>query len=223
MDNTKYNTSLQSPALGRSAGAVSVQIVDDHKMFIEGIEKIINESGIARVIGTANSVHACWDMLRDDQPDVLLLDIHLPDGNGIDLCPKLKEKYPGLKILALTSFAEYAVVNRMLEGGALGYVLKNAMSEEILQGIETVAEGKKFLCDEVNLLLKKQADKAIILTGKERELLRLIAEGFITSEIAEKMYLGVETINSYRKNLLFKLQVRNTAALVKMAMEQKLI
>ena len=202
---------------------IQVQIVDDHKMFVEGIERIINESGVAEVAGKAYSARDCMNMLSYEQADVLLLDIHLPDGNGVDLCPEILRKYPGLKILALTSFSEYAVVNRMLNAGALGYILKNAMAEEILQGIEIVASGEKFICEEVNLLLKKQTDNAIVLTGREQELLRLICEGYINTEIAEKMCLGVETINSYRKNLLFKLQARNTAVLVKMAMEEKLI
>ncbi len=202
---------------------ITVQIVDDHRMFVEGLEKIIHESGIAEIIGKAHNARECWNMLTWEQADVLLLDVHLPDGNGVDLCPQIKQKYPALKILALTSFAEYAVVSRMLENGAIGYVLKNAMPEEIIQGIETVAEGEKFLCHEVDLLLKKQAGRAVILTRKERELLRLIAEGYISSEIAEKMHLGIDSINNYRKNLLLKLDARNTAVLVKMAVEQKLI
>jgi DNA-binding NarL/FixJ family response regulator len=212
-----------SPLSTLHSQLIRVAVVDDHKMFVEGIERIIRESGIAEVTGKAHSARECWQMLAYEQPDVLLLDIHLPDGNGVDLCAEILAKYPGLKILALTSFSEYAVVNRMLDNGALGYVLKNAMSEEILQGIETVVEGEKFICEEVNLLLKKQKDQAIVLTGREQELLRLISEGYINTEIAEKMFLGVETINSYRKNLLFKLQARNTAVLVKMAIEQKLI
>jgi len=202
---------------------IQVQIVDDHKMFVEGIERIINGSGVAEVTGKAHSARECWQMLSFGQADVLLLDIHLLDGNGVDLCSEILTRYPGLKILALTSFSEYAVVNRMLAAGALGYVLKNAMAEEILQGVEVVATGEKFICEEVNLLLKKQTGNAIVLTGRERELLRLICEGYINTEIAEKMCLGVETINSYRKNLLFKLQARNTAVLVKMAIEQRLI
>ena len=202
---------------------IQVQIVDDHKMFVEGIERIINGSGFAEVSGKAYSARECWSMLSFGQADVLLLDIHLPDGNGVELCPEILTRYPELKILALTSFSEYAVVNRMLSAGASGYVLKNAMAEEILQGIEVVASGEKFICEEVNLLLKKQSGNAIVLTGREQELLRLICEGYINTEIAEKMILGVETINSYRKNLLFKLQARNTAVLVKMAVEQKLI
>ncbi len=202
---------------------ITVQIVDDHKMFVEGLEKIIVESGVAKIIGKAYNARECWQMLVWEQADVLLLDVHLPDGNGVDLCPQIKQKYPTLKILALTSFAEYAVVSRMLENGAAGYVLKNAMAEEIIQGIETVAEGEKFLCHEVDLLLKKQANNAVILTRKERELLRLISEGYISSERAEKMHLGIDSINNYRKNLLLKLDARNTAVLVKIAIEQKLI
>ena len=202
---------------------IQVQIIDDHKMFVEGLEKIINESGIAKVGGKAHTARDGRLMLDGGQADVLLLDVHLPDGNGVDLCSEFLAQYPKLKVLALTSFSEYAVVSRMLNNGALGYVLKNAMSEEILQGIETVSGGEQFICEEVNLLLKKQAKKAIVLTVKELELLRLISDGYINVEIADKMCLGLETINSYRKNLLFKLQARNTAVLVKMAIEQKLI
>ncbi len=224
MDNTKYNASSQSPPLGKSGGAVcSVQLIDDHKMFVEGIEKIINDSGIAKVIGKAHTARACWEMLATEQADVLLLDIHLPDGNGIELCPQIKVKYPQIKILALTSFSEHAVVKRMLGNGADGYILKNALSEEFLEGIEVVASGNTFLCDEVNLLLKKQADTAVLLTRREQELLRLITEGYINSEIAEKMIISVETVKNYRKNLLAKLDARNTAALVKIALEQKLV
>ncbi|MCL2098543.1 MAG: response regulator transcription factor [Bacteroidales bacterium] len=202
---------------------IKVMIIDDHKMFVEGIERIINESGIAQVVAKAYTVREGRLMLSGEQADVLLLDIHLPDGNGIDLCAEILTKYPNMKILALTSFSEYTVVNRMLNNGALGYLLKNAMAEEILQGIETVNMGEKFICEEVNLLLKKQSGQAVVLTGREEELLRLICEGYINIEIADKMCLGVETINSYRKNLLFKLQARNTAVLVKMAIEQKII
>jgi DNA-binding NarL/FixJ family response regulator len=192
-------------------------------MFVEGIERIINESGIAQVIGKAYNACECKQMLAGQLANVLLLDIQLPDSSGLELCVEIKKNYPKLNILALTSFSGYSVVHRMLQNGALGYVLKNAMAEEILEGIETVAAGKKFLCEEVDLLLQKQKGAAIVLTKKEHTLLRLIAEGYTNVEIADKMFHGVETVNSYRKNLLFKMQARNTAVLVKMAIEQKLI
>lgn len=202
---------------------IRVQIVDDHKMLVEGLSKLIDESGIAKVTAASHNAAQCFQTLSNEVPDVLLLDINLPDANGVDLCAELKSKYPDLKILALTSYGEYTVVRRMIENGALGYVLKNAMSEEVIAGIEAVASGEVFLCHEVDVLMKKQKNTAIWLTPQERKLLKLIVEGYTNPEIAEKIFLSSETIKGYRKNLLFKLGVKNTATLVKLAIEQKLI
>lgn len=202
---------------------INVLITDDHILLTEGLKKIINDSEIARVIAVTHNGNDCRYLLKEILPDVLLLDINLPDTDGISLCAELKSVYPSLKILALTSYGEYTMVRRMMESGASGYILKNAMAEEMLEGIEAVASGNTFLCHEVDLLMKKQANNAIWLTPRERQLLQLIAEGNTNQEIAEKIFLGVETVNSYRKNLLFKLGARNTAVLVKMAFEQKLI
>ena len=202
---------------------IQVQIVDDHKMLVEGLRKLIDESGTAIVTAVSHDAAHCYRILANEIPDVLLLDINLPDANGVDLCAELKSKYPDLKILALTSYGEYTVVRRMIENGALGYVLKNAMSEEMIAGIEAVASGELFLCHEVDVLIKKQENTAIWLTLRERELLKLIVEGYTNPEIAEKIFLSPETIKGYRKNLLFKLGVKNTATLVKLAIEQKLI
>lgn len=202
---------------------VSVQIVDDHKMLVEGLERIFFNSGRIEVTGKAHTLQECRQMLRRNRADVLLLDVHLPDGNGVAFCREILDKYPELKIMALTSFSEYSVVSRMLDNGALGYVLKNAMAEEMIMGVLTVATGARFLCAEVDMLLKKKPNQEMMLTGKEREMLRLITEGYTNPEIADKIALSVETINTYRKNLLLKLQARNTAVLVKVALEQKLI
>jgi DNA-binding NarL/FixJ family response regulator len=202
---------------------ISVAIVDDHKVVVEGLERLINESGIAKVIGKAYTAAACWSVLAEQTPDVLLLDVGLPDGNGADLCPEIKQRYPDLHILMLTSYAEYAVITQSLENGAAGYVLKNAMAEEILEGIQVVASGKRFLCEEVDLLLKNRSDNAVVLTRQERKLLGLVVEGCSNAEIADRMCLGYETIKSYRKNLILKLNAHNTALLVKMAIEQKLV
>lgn len=162
-------------------------------------------------------------MLEQSLPDVLFLDINLPDYSGLDLCKQIKTSYPSVEIIALTSYGEYAVIREMMENGASGYVLKNAMPEEILLSIETVYEGGTFLCEQIDLLMKKRSADPVWLTPREKELLTFIAEGFTNGEIAEKMFLSVETINSYRKNLLCKLNARNTAVMVKIALEQKLI
>jgi DNA-binding NarL/FixJ family response regulator len=202
---------------------IKVGIVDDHPLLLEGLKKLVNDSKEAEVIIEAASCKEISTKLFREQPDVLLLDINLPDGSGIELCKELTLRWPALKIIALTSFGEYTIVRKMLENGAMGYLLKNSMPEEIMDCIRSVAAGEEFLCHDVDLLMKKQKERHIFLTPRETDLLRLIVEGYTNPEIAEKLFLGVETINSYRKNLLLKLNARNTAVLVKMAVEQKLI
>ena len=202
---------------------ISVFIIDDHRLFVEGMSKLINDSGIAQVTHAGYSAKDWRLLLQQGLPDVLLLDIELPDGNGIDLCAELKKTFPALKILALTSYGEYHAVRRMLENGAMGYVLKNAMAEEIYAGIETVASGDTFLCHEVDVMLKRKSHDAIWLSPSEQRLLKLIVEGYTNPEISEKLCLGQKTIKSYRQNLLVKLGAKNTATLVGMAIKQKLV
>ena len=202
---------------------IQVAVIEDHQVVIDGLEKIISESGIAQLAGKSHNIAGCWQMLAASQPDVLMLDVGLPDGNGIELCPQIKAKYPSVNILMLTSYAELNVITRALEEGALGYVLKNAMSEEIVEGIRAVASGERFLCEEVNILLKNRETHPVRLSRREQELLRLIVSGSTNSEISDQMCLGYETIKSYRKNLIFKLKANNTAHLVKIAVEQKLV
>lgn len=202
---------------------VEVVIIDDHPALTEGLKNLIEGSGTGKVTGTASSGKEGLKIIGKLSPDLVLLDIGLPDESGVDICKTIHEKFPLVKIMAVTSFGEFTLVRKMLDNGASGYVLKNAMPEEILEGIACIMQNEVFLCHEVDLLMKKQTHRHIFLTPRETELLRLIADGFTNAEIAEKLFLGVETINSYRKNLLFKLNARNTAVLVKMAIEQKLI
>jgi DNA-binding NarL/FixJ family response regulator len=206
-----------------TAQLIRVAVVDDHKILLEGLEQLINQSGIAVITGVGYSVADCRKLLQAEIPDVLMLDVGLPDGDGCTLCAELRHTYPSLKILMLTTYAEIAVISRALEAGALGYVLKNATSDEIMDGIYAVASGIRFLCDEVELLLKKNAHNQITLTGRERQLLRLIVDGYSNSEIADRMCLAPQTVKGYRANLTFKLGTQNTAQLVRMAIEQKLV
>jgi len=105
---------------------IKVAIVDDHNVVVDGVERYIIASGIACLTGKANNIAGCWEMLSETQPDVLLLDVGLPDGSGMDLCPLLKAKYPAMNMLILTNYAEYAVISHVLNNGASGYILKNA-------------------------------------------------------------------------------------------------
>jgi len=202
---------------------IKVVLIDDHKVLLEGLKNLINQSEIARVAGLGYSVADCRKLLKSELPDVLMLDVGLPDGDGVELCTELTVKYPSLKILMLTTYAEIAVISRALDAGALGYVIKNSASEEIIEGIEMVASGERFLCDEAEILFKKNAHKLIPLTRRERQLLKLIVDGYSNDEIADRMCLAPQTIKGYRSNLTFKLQTQNTAQLVRKAIEEKLV
>lgn len=202
---------------------IKLLIVDDHRILVDGLVKLFENSTHISVVGTAYTAKECRCLIHRTTPDVILLDINLPDANGVDLCQEIKTKHPQVKIVALSSYNEYTMVRRMLENGASGYVVKNAMPEEIIMSVEVAASNEIFLCDEIDLLMKKRIAKTIWLTPRERELLKLIVDGYTNQEIADIIFLGVETIHSYRKNLLCKLGAKNTAILVRMALEEKLI
>ncbi len=202
---------------------IKLLIVDDHHILVDGLKSLFDQTAHIQVIGTAMTGDECRRALLHELPDVILLDISLPDVSGIDLCKEIKTAYPAIKIVALSSFNEYAVVRRMIDQGASGYVVKNAIPEEIIQSVEMVMQNETFLCEEIDLLLRRRSTQPVWLTPREKELLGFIVEGYTNAEIAEKMFLGVETINSYRKNLLVKMGARNTAVLVRMALEQKLV
>lgn len=202
---------------------INVAIVDDHRILTEGLQSLIADSAIATVVGVAHSAAACRLSLAFWKPDVLLLDVGLPDISGVDFCKEIKEQFPDIRVLALTTHSEYTVVRQMLDNGASGYLIKNAMADEVMAGIEAVAAGETFLCHEIDLLMRRPAEKNVWLSPRERELLLLISEGLTNTEIAEQIFLSPETIRGYRKNLLLKLGAKNTAVLVKMAIEQKLI
>ena len=202
---------------------IRVAIVEDHKSVAEGFERLINDSENVRVIGKAYNITGCRELLKAVLPDIVLLDVGLPDGNGIDLCHEIKEKYPQVKILILTGYNDLYTISRAMDAGADGYVLKSSMLDEILEGICTVASGERFLCDEAHGVIQKSERKQIELTRREMELLQLIAEGLTLSEQADKMCLGQNTIRTYRQQLNIKLDAHNTAQLIHIAKTLNLV
>jgi DNA-binding NarL/FixJ family response regulator len=203
--------------------ATSIFIVDDHYMVIEGIRSLLqNEKGIEWT-GHAMNAASCLAFLKKQQPDVILMDINLPDKSGIDLCKEVKEKYPSIFIIGLSTFNQQSFIQKMMEHGASGYVLKNATQEELKEAIETVIKGKVFLSEDVSQALRKEETPDIVLTRREKEVLELIADGMTNMEIAQKLFISVTTVDTHRKNLLAKLEARNTASLVRIATQLQLI
>lgn len=203
--------------------ATKIFIVDDHYMVVEGIRSLLqNEKGIEWT-GHAMNAASCLAFLQRQQPDIILMDINLPDKNGIDLCKEVKEKYPSVFIIGLSTFNQQSFIQKMMDSGASGYVLKNATQEELMEAISVVIKGKIYFSDEASQVLTKTDANPILLTRREKEVLELIAEGLTNNEIAQKLFVSPTTIDTHRKNLLAKFGVRNTASLIRDATKLQFI
>ena len=200
-----------------------VFIVDDHYMVIEGIRSLLQNEKSVEWAGHATNAASCLAFLQQQQPDVILMDINLPDKSGIDLCKEVKEKYPSVFIIGLSTFNQQSFIQKMMDNGASGYVLKNATQKELMEAIEAVAKGKIYLSDEVSQTLRRDESTNIVLTRREKEVLELIAEGMTNNVIAQKLFISPATVDTHRKNLLAKLDAKNTASLIRMASQLQLI
>lgn len=204
--------------------ATKVFIVDDHYMVIEGIRSLLHQENNIEWFGHATNAASCLAFLEQQLPDVILMDINLPDKSGIDLCKEVREKYPSVFIIGLSTFNQQSFIQKMMDHGASGYVLKNATRDELMEAIEAAAKGKTYLSDEASKTLHKSSvDGVPVLTRREKEVLLLIADGLTNLEVAEKLFISSATVDTHRKNLLAKFDARNTASLVKMAMQFQLI
>jgi len=195
-------------------------IVDDHYMVIEGIRSLLQNEKSVEWMGHAMNAASCLAFLNKELPDVILMDINLPDMSGIDLCKEVKTKYPSVFIIGLSTFNQQSFIQKMMDNGASGYVLKNATQEEITSAIETVMKGKTYLSEEASNTLRKENGTNIVLTRREKEVLELIADGMTNGEIAQKLFISVTTVDTHRKNLLAKFETKNTAALIKIAVSR---
>jgi len=202
---------------------ISLIIVEDHPIVVDGLKTMFENSGHFSIAGVAGTGKECTTLLSWLNPDVVLLDINLPDISGIDLCKKIIENNPAQKVLALTTYSERIFIQKMLDNGASGYVLKNSSCDEIIEGILEVNSGNRYLCAEVDHVLKKTQENELMITRRESDVLKLLAEGFTNLEIAEKLFISPLTVDSHRKNLIVKLQAKNTASLIKIASTRGLV
>lgn len=201
-----------------------VFIVDDHYMVIEGIRSLLQNEKDIQLIGHATNAASCFSFLLREQPDVILMDINMPDKNGMDLCAEVKHLYPAIAIIGLSTFNQQSYIKKMLNNGAVGYLLKNASKEELVLGIKAVVSHKTYLSHEAALALRNNdIQQPAALTRREIEVLQLIASGLTNSEIAQQLFISIATVNTHRKSLLLKLEARNTAELVKNALQHRII
>lgn len=198
-------------------------IVDDHPMVVEGIRTMLLQFPDVEVAGHAMNAASCLGYFVHNTADLVLLDINLPDQSGIDVCKSLLKRKPELKIIALTNFEQLTYLQNMKDAGAKGYLLKNASLDEIGAALKAVRSGKEYWLGKDSIRESIGDHNEMLLTRREIEVLRLIAEGLTNHEIAEKLFVSDSTVDSHRKNLISKLQVKNTAALVRTALENKII
>ena len=205
--------------------AIKLFIVDDHYMVIEGIHSLLQNEKDIEWMGHATNAASCLAFLQHQQPDVILMDINLPDKSGIDLCSEVKEKYPAIQILGLSTFNQQSFIEKMINNGASGYVIKNATQQELMEAIHTVVKGKVYLSFDAALALRKPDTQSNlpVITRREKEVLELIADGMTNNVIAQKLFISSTTVDTHRKNLLSKLGAKNTASLVRIAAQLKLV
>jgi DNA-binding NarL/FixJ family response regulator len=205
---------------------IKVFIVDDHEVVIEGVYALLQNEKDIDVVAHAVNAKDCLAYFATHTADVILMDISLPDINGVDLCKEIKTNYPGIMVLALSTFNQGSYIRKMMENGASGYLLKNAGRLEIIEAIKTVVKGKLYLSNEAAQTLKTDSQKQSAvpaLTKREKEVLLLIAAGLTNTQIAEKLFISIDTVDSHWKNLHSKLNVKNTAMLIRFAVEHQLL
>ncbi len=209
----------------------NISIIDDHQLILEGVERMLADQEEWKFTGGFTSVQAFEEFAGSNSlPDLLLLDIHLPNEDGLAACKQLHKTYPAVKIVMLTSLSEPAIVKSALKSGASGFLLKNMQKEELLDCLFKVVNGETYLHKEIEKLLlqnslgiKQETTYIPKLSRREQEVLDLIAQEYTSQEIAEKLFVSVNTVETHRASLLSKFGARNIAGLIKAAVEKGMI
>jgi DNA-binding NarL/FixJ family response regulator len=209
---------------------IKILIADDHTMFLQGIISLLEQEPNIEIVGKAVNGLEALQVIEQIPVDLLILDISMPEMDGIELSKILKKKFPAIKILVVSTHSNVSLISRLIRIGVNGYLLKNAEKAELLKAINTIAGGDNYFSEETeekhlsnNLRIEKQVSTLTELSSREKEILVLIAHEYNTAEIAEKTFISLNTVNTHRKNLLSKLNAKNTAGLVKYAVENGLV
>lgn len=203
---------------------VSVIIIDDHPIVLQGFSHILQNEEKIDLISSFTSAIEGIAYIAGHPVDVVLLDINMPDMNGIEACERINKNFPQCKVIAISNNNENSIIQRMLQSGAFGYILKNASADELVQCIWDAVDGITALSRDVkNIIQSSQKTSLPKITRRENEILLLLAQGMTSPEIAEKIFVSPLTIETHRRNLIQKFDVNNTASLIRKAMELKYI
>jgi DNA-binding NarL/FixJ family response regulator len=208
-----------------------ILICDDHTLFVEGIKAMLRNESSLEIVGEARDGRQAVELVKELKPDLLLMDVSMPDMNGFDATQRVHELDPNIKVLILTMHDEEELVARCLEAGAAGYIIKDAPASQLLYAIEMVTKGERYLSP----VVLKQVVAGYVknsnvpqtsydrLSPREREVLKLLAEGLSVKEVATRLNLSVKTVDVHKTNLMKKIDVHDRTELIKYAIRQKLI
>ncbi len=210
---------------------IRILLVDDHEVMCEGLGALLRKQEHVEVIGRAADGRAAVQMAVELSPDVVVMDIGMPNLNGIDATRQLTSECPDVKVLVLSTHSDGSMIAKALKVGALGYILKDSAFAELAEAINTVSQGRTYLCSKASKVVFADYVKMLSdpnwswsggLTAREREVLQLVAEGKTTKEIAAILHVSVKTVDSHREHIMDKLNIHNVAGLTKYAIREGL-
>lgn len=212
---------------------IKLLIADDHQLFREGLVNLLADTPDIEIVGQASNGQEALVMAAKLMPDIVIMDIGMPILNGIEATGQLRKSHPNIRVIALSMHSEKSYVKEMLEAGASGYLFKNCTYHQLIEGIQAVYAGKKYLSDTITeVLIHDYLDKSEenshtetenLLTGRETEVLKLFAMGKSTKEIADQLFVSIKTVGTHKQHIMDKLEFKSTTDLVKYAIKNKLI
>ncbi len=214
---------------------IRIFLVDDHQLVRDGIKALLMSAEDLTILGEASSGKECFEKIAADQPDILILDISLPDTNGIEITKRISTEYPDMRVLILSMYTNEDFIFNAVKAGARGYLPKNTSREELLEAIHTIYNGEEFFSDVISrIMLKSYVRKAkeddlimqggtVPLTSREIEILKLFAEGFINKEISDRLDISIRTVETHKNHIMKKLELKSTVELIKYAIRNKIV
>lgn len=207
--------------------SVNILLVDDHKVLREGIKTVLKQQNDIKIVGEAENGQQAIEFLSEhhENVDVVLMDVNMPNVNGIDATRIIAKKFKNVNILALTMHVEETYIVKMIKAGALGYILKDSGRDQMVDAINMVANGKKYYSNDVsvtiiNSYINDNKRSRPELSSREDQILNLLIDGHTSSIIAKKLQISIRTVETHRRNILKKLNMKNTAELIKHTMQK---
>lgn len=209
---------------------IRILISDDHQLFREGIANLLSASPRIKIVGQAENGQEAINKAKELKPDIVIMDLSLPIINGVDATRILHKELPQTKVLVLSMHAEKNYIKEALEAGAFGYLFKDCTYDQLIEAINTVYQGKKYLSDKITeVLIQDYLNKEVVsasspeLSERESEILKLIAEGKTTREISDLLFISVKTVGTHKQHILENLELKTTADIIKYAIKKGIV